>query len=126
MPMTQICSTLRRVGLTIAIVLATVHPSAAQMGFLGASAPAPTFLGNLGGLAYNDKNHVYLHVFDSARGVWGRFLDANGAAIGPSFLIGTYRLTYSLRGKVAYSRGNAGANVFMVIYTSDANCPDRC
>ena len=111
-------------GLMLIGLLGSATRSSAQMSFLGVGAPAASAEG-IGSLAYDDKHHVYLHVYDASRMVWGRFLDSNGTPIGAPFAIGTYRISYSNTGKVAYSRGS-GADVFFVAYTSDANCYDSC
>ena len=97
----------------------------AQIPSLGVTTFAPAQYGVNSAVAYDDKHNVYLHVYESSRQVLGRFIDANGNLLGAAFPVGTYRSTFAGRPKVAYSRNDAGVDMFLVLYVSDKNKTDK-
>ena len=104
--------------------LLTASAARAQITNLGASDLAPS--GVLSTVDYDDKHHVYLHAWEYQNRVWGRFVGANGAVLGLSFVISTHvdAAGFAGRPKVAYTRGNS-ADEFLVLYVSDFNSYNR-
>ncbi len=100
----------------LSICLTSVGASSAlaQVTPLGASPPAPA--GVLSTFAYDEVNHVYLHVWEYNNGVWARFIGTNGAVLGASFVAAPYRLTFAGKPKLA-----AGSGKFLLTYVSDAH-----
>jgi hypothetical protein len=90
---------------------------------LGASQPVAS--GNLSHLAYDDKHNVYLFVHEngSYTQVIGRFIDGNGNQVGAEFPISTNAVSFAVRPKVTYSRGNANVDAFFVTYSADQATP---
>lgn len=91
-----------------------------------AVAPSTGANGDQSAIAYDDKHDVYLQVYQvtasGAYDVYGRFVGANGAALGSPFRISTNRLQNGLLPRVAYSRGS-GVDEFFVTYLADQTIP---
>lgn len=88
---------------------------------------APTMVGTGGAnndVAFNDKENVYLQVWGHPI-VWGRFISADGAPLGPGQFVIASHSTASPPSdawpRVAYSTGSAADDVFVVAYTSETN-----
>jgi hypothetical protein len=107
------------------LAAAFAAPAAAQvptpLGATGATAS-----GNLSYVAYDDKHDVYLYVHEILpnRHVVGRFIAGSGAPLGSEFVISVNALTFAVRPKVTYSRGNAGTDAFLVTYSADQVKPN--
>jgi hypothetical protein len=105
-------------ALTVAASVLAPSVAAAQITSLGASTLAPS--GVLGSFDYDDKHHVYLHAWEFQNRVWGRFIGADGAVLGQSFIVSAAVASSGFAGRprVAYTRGSA-ADEFLVVYASD-------
>jgi hypothetical protein len=80
--------------------------------------------GVLDDVAYDNKHDVYLHVWESGRTIWARFIGGDGAPKGDPFVIpGFYFATFAGAPKVAYSAGTTD-DVFFVGFSSDYSAPD--
>jgi hypothetical protein len=69
--------------------------------------------------AYDDKHDVFLHVWEHAGAVLGRFIGFDGVVKGDAFTIATEGTSNPMKPMAAYSRG-AIDDVFFVFYASDA------
>ena len=117
---------IRRLAVCTVLGLAMLTPYAwAQAPSLGASTAIAAQYGVNSATAYDDKHDVYLHVYEASRKTMGRFISANGTVLGSAFEIGTWRQTYALQPKVAYSRDDPDKDVFLVLYVSDKNKYDK-
>jgi hypothetical protein len=70
-------------------------------------------------VAYDDKHDVFLHVWEHAGEVLGRFIGFDGAVKGEAFTIATEATSNPMKPMAAYSRG-AIDDAFFVLYASDA------
>lgn len=110
-------------GLVI-VVLSGAAPAAAQtLSPVGtATSTGPGI--DRSDIAFDEINQVYLHVFLGGNRVQGRFVDANGTAIGAPFIVSTTVQAFAGWPRVTYSTGG-DSGVFFVAYSSDAVVFDK-
>ena len=113
----------RRIALIASFFLGLLiigQPAAAQLNIQSAT-QVHSGLSVQHGIAYAARHDVYLMVYDdrNAGGVWGRFVNAAGTAVGNAFLIGSQAgVAYANDPMVAYSHDTAD-DVFFVMYATD-------
>lgn len=107
-------------ALSLLIALAVVLPAIASAQPIVPIGPATLthagFNGALNDIAFNDKRRVYLQVWGHPV-IMGRFINEQGAAIGPGFVIAASGVSDSFP-TVAYSAGSDD-DVFFVLFTSE-------
>lgn len=74
--------------------------------------------GVFSGVAFDDKHHVYLRVWEHARQVYGLFIGEDGTIKGDVFAIGQALQSFAGAPRVAYSSGSSD-DVFLVMFHSD-------
>jgi hypothetical protein len=111
-------------ALFVGSLLAGALPAAAQITVTPLGPSELTSAGVFSTFAYDDKHDVYLHVWEFNSTVMARFIGANGAVLGIPFDVGTGRTAFAGAPKVAYSRGNA-VDEFFVLFLNDPVQPGR-
>lgn len=115
--------TISVLGVALAACLLAASPAGAQtITPIGITELTPA--GVLTSFAYDDKHDVYLHVWEINGTIMARFIGANGVVVGSIFDVGAGRLSFAGRPKVAYSRGNA-VDQFFVLFVSDPIAPGK-
>ena len=113
----------RPLGLAL-LTLWFASPLQAQIVSLGTAPPTPATV--YSAVAFDEKHHVYLQVYELGNDVYGRFLNAAGTPLGAPFsATGNHRLTFAGKPRLAYSHDDATTDDFLLLYVSDANQPGK-
>ena len=111
---------MNRFTIPLLLVLVLLPTTLTAQGFTSVTAPALTGTNPNSGIsdvAYNDKQRVYLQVWGHPI-VYGRFVTADGAAIGAQPFVIAQQSASDAMPRVEYSTGGSD-DVFVVRFTSE-------